>query len=80
MASGCVPIGYEWGALAEIIDPKIGYLAPLGDHDSVAEKILALAANPDTLASRKLAGQRFAMDRFSCDRISRQLIAVIQKN
>ncbi len=74
MASGCVPIGYDWGALAEIIDPAIGYLAPLGDHDSVAGNILALSENRETLASRKLAGQKLAMDRFGSDRIAKQLI------
>ena len=79
MAAGCVPIGYEWGALAEIIDPEIGYLAPLGDYNSVAEKILDLSINPDMLASRKLAGRNLATERFGSDRIAKQLVTVLIK-
>ena len=79
MASGCVPIGYDWGALAEIIDPAIGLLAPLGDHDTVADYILALSENRETLASRKLAGRNLATERFGSDRIAKQLVTVLIK-
>ena len=78
MASGCVPVGYEWGALQEIIIPSVGYLAPLGNVKSIANTLITLVNDPMTRSQKKLAARNMATRCFSHAYISEQLAVALQ--
>lgn len=77
MACGCIPIGYEWGALPETITPSVGFLIPLGDVESLAKRLLSIQDKPKRIQEMKYAAREMASKKFSEDEIATQLNRVI---
>ncbi len=72
-ASRCV-IGYNWGALSELImDGKNGYLVPYGDIDSLINKISYLHNNPDLIIKMGITGREIAESDYGFNHFSSQL-------
>jgi len=79
MAAGKPVIGYDWGALSELIEPgENGYLVALGDVEAVAERVSLLAGDARLRARLGQAGRRTASDRYSSRALEGALYNVLQ--
>ncbi|AYA63004.1 glycosyltransferase [Alteromonas sp. RKMC-009] len=77
MACSCVPIAYNWGALEEIIDLSAGYLAPFGDYQYVADRIITLQKNKAGLAKIQRMVRDIAVTRYGQEAISKQYLTAL---
>ena len=71
MSLGRVVVGYEWGAVSELIDKQSGVLVDYKSATGIVDAILTLNCNPKLLASMgacatKRAKELFSRDTFSC--------------
>ncbi|MBY5927450.1 MULTISPECIES: glycosyltransferase [unclassified Halomonas] len=63
MAAGLPVVGYDWGALPEVVESgQQGYLVPFRDVDAVAERLAWLAARRELGARLGEAGRLRAQD------------------
>lgn len=71
MASGCAIIASRVGGLPDLVhEGTTGYLVPPGDAEAIANHLMALADDPDTLQRLKAAARKHAeqnLDRASAD-------------
>ncbi|MFD1215441.1 glycosyltransferase [Microbulbifer celer] len=80
MAAARPVIGYQWGALPEVIlDGETGYLVPFGDVNAVVDRIAELAASQKLREVLGRAGQRRVREHFSEEIMQRQLAAVLER-
>lgn len=74
MAARRPVLGYDWGALPELIrDGVNGFLLPFGDIQAVVERLRELCSNPQRIIDMGEAGRRIAQDRYSPACMIRQL-------
>ena len=74
MASARPVIGYDWGALPEVIlDGETGYIVPFRDVRAAADRILELAASKELRESLGRTGQQRVREHFSEVVMQRQL-------
>ena len=63
MAAGLPVVGYDWGALPEVVESgQQGYLVPFRDVEAVAERLAWLAARRELGARLGAAGRQRARD------------------
>jgi L-malate glycosyltransferase len=73
MACEVVPISTRAGGVPEVIDHgKTGYLADVGDVDTMARYAIELLGNEQRLREMGKAARAVAMDRFSASKIVKQ--------
>jgi L-malate glycosyltransferase len=73
MACEVVPISTRAGGVPEVIDHgKTGYLADVGDVDTMARYAIELLGNEERLREMGKAARAVAMDRFSASKIVKQ--------
>jgi len=66
MAARRPVLGYDWGALPELIHDGVnGFLLPLGDMEAIAERLHELCSDPQRIINMGEAGRRIAQDRYS---------------
>lgn len=74
MAARRPVLGYDWGALPELIHDGVnGFLLPLGDTGAVAERLHELCSDPQRIVEMGEAGRRIAQDRYSPACMARQM-------
>lgn len=67
------------GALPELIaEGETGYLVQAGDHDALAERMLALADDPELTRRLGEAGYRRFKERFTWDAVAGKMLAAIE--
>lgn len=72
-ARRCV-IGYDWGALPELIkDGENGYLVPYRDIQSLVDKVLYLKNNPDMIIRLGQKGRKMAEENYDINQFNSQL-------
>jgi len=62
-----------------VVEEKTGFLAPAGDADALAKRVLQLANNPDKAREMGQAGRRRVEDRFSKETMVRHLEDMFQR-
>ncbi|HET6456203.1 MAG TPA: glycosyltransferase [Armatimonadota bacterium] len=62
-----------------MVEEKTGFLAPAGDADALAKRVLQLANNPDKAREMGQAGRRRVEDRFSKETMVRHLEDMFQR-
>lgn len=77
MASGCIVVAYDWGAVPEILSDNEGLLIEYKRPDIVAEKLIQLSRQPQVRALLSLNARKKAMENFSPKAVSRQLAKAI---
>lgn len=76
-AAGALPVSYDRGGQADIIDHlRTGYLAPYGDSEALAQG-LAWAIDPHRAADRVAAASSVA-DKFSAPAVARRYLELIK--
>ncbi|QPG06024.1 glycosyltransferase [Salinimonas marina] len=65
MLAGCIPVGYAWGALPEVVDSSVGHLVPFGDYEEIVNTLKKLTEGTDQLAELKQYAKSFASARFN---------------
>ncbi len=74
MAARRPVLGYDWGALPELIHDGVnGFLLPFGDMGAVAKRLHELCSDPQRIIDMGEAGRRIAQDRYSPACMIRQL-------
>ena len=80
MLSGCLVIGANAGATAEIInDGENGLLYEAGDPHALAEKITWAIDNPGEAAAIAEAGASYALEMFNKGTYSEQILSIYEK-
>jgi glycosyltransferase involved in cell wall biosynthesis len=80
MAAGLAVAGTDYPGIREAVG-RLGYkyLAPPGDADALAERIIALAVNPEARHEAGAANRQRIECEFSPDRMYQKTLAVIQE-
>ena len=75
MASGCVPVGYAWGALEEVIDSRAGYLVPLKQYNRIIPILNSLLFDTDKIRKKKENAAKIVKEKFGKEIIAKELSA-----
>ena len=79
MSLGRVVIGYDWGAVSELVDKQSGVLVDYKSTTSVVDAILDLNRNPELVASMGNFAAKRASELFSRDTFRKKLASQIVK-
>jgi glycosyltransferase involved in cell wall biosynthesis len=79
MSLGRVVIGYDWGAVSELVDKQSGVLVDYKSTTSVVDAILDLNRNPELVASMGNFAAKRACELFSRDTFGKKLASQIVK-
>lgn len=79
MSLGRVVIGYDWGAVSELVDKQSGVLVDYRSTTSVVDAILDLNRNPELVASMGNFAAKRACELFSRDIFGKKLASQIVK-
>ena len=84
MSLGRVVVGYDWGAVGELVDKRSGILVDYKNTKGVVDAILDLERNPKLVASMgnfaaKRASELFSRDTFG-KKLARQIVKVSEKS
>jgi glycosyltransferase involved in cell wall biosynthesis len=73
-------VGTDTGAMPEmVVDGETGFTVPAGDADALAERLLALAGDPDRARAYGEAGRRRYENRFTWDAVAGRVVAAIEQ-
>ncbi|WP_334059921.1 glycosyltransferase [Alteromonas sp. S005] len=83
MSLGRVVIGYDWGAVSELVDKQSGVLVDYKSTTSIVDAILGLNRNPELVASMgsfaaKRANELFSRDTFG-KKLANQIVMISKK-
>ncbi|WP_370134384.1 glycosyltransferase [Alteromonas sp.] len=79
MSLGRVVVGYDWGAVSELVDKQSGVLVDYKSTTSVVDAILDLNRNPELVASMGKFAAKRACELFSRDTFGKKLASQIVK-
>ena len=84
MSIGRVVVGYDWGAVSELVDKQSGILVDYKSTTSVVDAILDLNRNPELVASMgkfaaKRASELFSRETFG-KKLANQIVKVSEKS
>ena len=79
MSLGRVVVGYDWGAVSELVDKQSGILVDYKSTKGVVDAILDLERNPKLVASMGNFAAKRASELFSRDTFGRKLATQIVK-
>jgi glycosyltransferase involved in cell wall biosynthesis len=80
MAARRPVIGYDWGALPELIrDGENGYLIPFRDIQTLADRLLLLCQKPDLIIKMGEEGRKIAIEHYGFDNFTSQLNLAMNK-
>ena len=79
MSLGRVVIGYDWGAVSELVDKQSGVLVDYRSTTSVVDAILDLNRNPELVAPMGNFAAKRACELFSRDSFGKKLASQIVK-
>lgn len=79
MSLGRVVVGYDWGAVSELVDKQSGVLVDYKSTTSVVDAILDLNRNPELVASMGNFAAKRACELFSRDSFGKKLASQIVK-
>ncbi len=68
-----VVVGRSGGAPETVLAGRTGFVVDPHDHAALADRLLALLADPPAARAMGLAGRRFVLDRFGADHARRTL-------
>jgi glycosyltransferase involved in cell wall biosynthesis len=72
--------GTNTGGLPEVIDDGVtGYLVPVNDHISVANKVIELFENPEIMSKMGSLGYQKAINQFTWQKVVDKMIPYIRK-
>ncbi|MBR9897462.1 MAG: glycosyltransferase [Gammaproteobacteria bacterium] len=79
MSLGRVVVGYDWGAVSELVDKQSGILVDYKSTTGIVDALLTLNSNPDLLASKGNFAAKRAKELFSRDTFDKELANQIVK-
>lgn len=79
MSLGRVVVGYDWGAVSELVDKQSGILVDYKSTTGIVDALLTLNSNPDLLASMGSFAAKRAKELFSRDTFDKELANQIVK-
>jgi len=81
MASGCAIIATDVGAVAEEVDPEVGWLIPPKSEKALESALQeALGLSNDALLAKKQAARQKVIDRFLWPQVAAQTLSHIKKS
>jgi len=79
MSLGRIVVGYNWGAVAELVDQNSGVLVEFGDTEAIANTLVNFEKNPSSLKPRSTYSVQRAKKLFSRESFEAQLASQIVK-
>lgn len=80
MGHGLPCLGSRSGAMPEmVVDGETGFTVDAGDRDALAERLLALADDPDLARAQGEAGRLRYEQRFTWDAVAGRIVAAIER-
>jgi glycosyltransferase involved in cell wall biosynthesis len=80
MAAACPVVAYDWGALSElIVDGENGYLVPLGEVETIADRVMLLVEDPVLRLYMGMAGRRRAEENYSFEAMVTRFGMILHK-